>query len=89
MCRERGTEEFMGKAVSKNKERPLTNDTEFLVCIWYGRGDSPLKIAYIMNRPLEQIEHILTQAIISGRYREHIRIHKEYLCSTAHTKIFI
>lgn len=89
MIKDSETEKIMKKAVSKYKERPLTNDTEFLVSIWYGRGDSLLEIAYVMNRPLEQIEHILSRAIISGRYNEHIRIHKEYLSSTAHKKIFI
>lgn len=49
--------------VAKTKEpppdRPLTADTEKLVCIWYRKGDSVQKIAQVLNRRVEVIEDIL------------------------------
>ena len=39
--------------------RPLTQDTKYLVNLWYSRGDSVEEIAYILRRPQKVIRDLL------------------------------
>lgn len=66
---------------SKIERRPLTEDTEMLVCLYHSRGDSPKRIAADLRRPVEQINDILHNAKKSGRYKIHIDRHDAYIKS--------
>jgi hypothetical protein len=41
------------------RNRPFTEETEYLVKLWHRKGDSARTIANILNRPVEVIEEIL------------------------------
>jgi len=43
----------------QSKDRPLTDETVYLVKMWHKQGDSPELIAYILNRNIETIKGIL------------------------------
>ncbi|MBQ0097355.1 MAG: hypothetical protein KBS62_00245 [Oscillospiraceae bacterium] len=73
------TKKYKIAECKKFKERPLHEDTEFLVSIWHGRGDSVIEIAYILQRPIKQIERILADAKESGMYEYHNKLHKIYV----------
>lgn len=45
------------------QERPLTADTAYYVRLWHSKGDSPEKIAAVLNRSVEQIREILGGSI--------------------------
>ena len=66
---------------SKIERRPLTEDTEMLVCLYHSRGDSPKRIAADLRRPVEQINDILSDAKKSGRYKIHIYWYNMYIKS--------
>ena len=57
------------------KPRPLTRDTEYLVCLYSYRGESASSIANCLSRPLSQIEQIIDDVKSSGRYDKHIARH--------------
>lgn len=42
--------------------RPLTTDTEFLICLYTYRGDSISRIATDLNRSEEDVQSILNEA---------------------------
>jgi hypothetical protein len=75
--------EIMRKA---GKTRPLTGDTEYLICIYTYRGDSAASIADVLDRGLEQVKNIIQKAKESGRYDRHIRRYKEFLINGAEIK---
>lgn len=52
--------------------RPLTGDTEYLVCLYNHRGESASNIADCLSRPVSQIKQIIKDAKASGRYDKHI-----------------
>lgn len=56
----------------KSSARPLTRDTEMLICIYTHRGDSPKRIAADLCRPLSQIKDIILQAKLNGHYDYYI-----------------
>lgn len=66
---------------SKIERRPLTEDTEMLVCLYHSRGDTPKRIAADLRRPIEQINDILHNAKKSGRYNMHVERYKMYIKS--------
>jgi hypothetical protein len=59
--------------------RPLTPDTEYLVCIYTYQGDSIKSISKVMQRNLHQVEEILQTAKDTGRYDEYIKFYENYL----------
>lgn len=61
--------------------RPLTEDTEFLICIYFHRGDSTHRIAIDLNRSERQVERVLKKAMCSGRYDKHVNKHLEHLAN--------
>ena len=67
--------------LKKATTRPLTEDTEFLVCLYSYRGESPKQIAYNLSRSEYQVKKILKEAKASGRYDEHISRHLEHLAN--------
>lgn len=66
------------KAAERRKllNRPLTPDTEFLVCIYTYRGDSIKRIAADLIRSPRNVKKILDEAKASGRYEKYIKIYK-------------
>nr|DAZ25489.1 MAG TPA: Protein of unknown function (DUF2089) [Caudoviricetes sp.] len=66
------------KAKMRELNRPLTPDTEFLVCIYTARGDSISRIAIDLRRSKENVLKILNEAKASGRYEEHIKCYMDY-----------
>lgn len=56
--------------------RPLTPDTEFLVCVYTYRGDSIKRIAEDLIRIPRNVQKILNEARASGRYEKYIKIYK-------------
>lgn len=62
--------------------RELTADTEFLVCVYYWRGDSVERIGNDLDRNPNQISDIVYEAKKSGRYNKHIRRHTDYAGDT-------
>ena len=77
------TTKYCSACVSKAKalhrkeqlNRPLTTDTEFLICLYTYRGDSISRIATDLNRSQKDVQSILNEAKASGRYNEHIQKH--------------
>lgn len=61
--------------------RPLTEDTEFLICVYSYRNETPYRIATDLNRSEHQVRKILKEAKESGRYDEHISRHLEHLAN--------
>ena len=47
------------KKIKNTKERPMTPDTEYYICNWFNQGDSPKKIADILNRSIKSIKDVL------------------------------
>lgn len=66
--------------------RELTEDTEFLVCVYYWRGDSAEQIGVDLDRNPNQISDIVYEAKKSGRYNEHIKRHIDYAGDTRKIK---
>lgn len=56
--------------------RPCTDLTEFLVCIYTYRGDSISRIAADLSRSKENVEEILNNAKASRAYDKHIEIYE-------------
>ena len=53
--------------------RPCTSDTEYLVCVYTYRGDTPKRIATDLDRSVKNVKCILKTAKESGNYEKHIR----------------
>lgn len=70
------------KSKPKYKSRPLTTDTEFLVCIYHYRNDSIRNISDTLERPTSQIRRIIKNAKESGRYNKHINKYLSVLNET-------
>ena len=69
----------------KKEEKPyreLTDDTEFLVCVYDWRGDKAEQIANDLDRNPNQISDIIHEAKRSGRYDKHIQRHTAYAGDT-------
>lgn len=54
-CKE--TEHTINATVRKDAEnRPYTNETGYIIRLWFSKGDSKAKIAQILGRSLESVE---------------------------------
>lgn len=59
-CSSKSTRGNAPRPTNGKKNRPLTPDTAFFVKLWHEKGDSPEKIAFALNRDVEQIKSILS-----------------------------
>ena len=59
------------------KDRELTPNTKWIVCMWDIRGESPLETAKLMKRSTEQILSIIAECKADGYY-DKVRRHIEY-----------
>ena len=59
------------------KDRELTPNTKWIVCMWDIRGESPTETAKLMKRSIEQILGIIKECKEDGYY-EKVRRHIEY-----------
>jgi hypothetical protein len=71
-CREIIKKERQEKR-KKELNRPCTSDTEYLVCVYTYRGDTPKRIAQDLDRSVKNIKGILKTAKESGNYDKHIK----------------
>ncbi len=57
------------------KDRELTPDTKWIICMWDIKGDSPQDTAKILKRSLAQVTEIIAESKANGYYdmvRRHI-----------------
>ena len=59
------------------KDRELTPNTKWIVCMWDIRGESPLETAKLMKRSIGQILGIIAECKADGYY-DKVRRHIEY-----------
>ena len=58
--------------------RPLTEDTRFLIAVYTHRGDTVWQIAFILDRPWQEVFNLLEEMQKSGEYERHIRRYENY-----------
>lgn len=61
-------------------DRPLTENSEWIICMWDIRGDSPLETALVLKRSLAQVNETLQRCKENGFYdivKRHIEIFDE------------
>ena len=59
------------------KDRELTPNTKWIVCMWDIRGESPIETAKLMKRSIKQIADIIAECRADGYY-DKVRRHIEY-----------
>ncbi|MBE7013108.1 MAG: hypothetical protein E7416_03435 [Ruminococcaceae bacterium] len=59
------------------KDRELTPDTKWIICMWDIRGEDIAETAALMKRSLKQVTDILNQCKEDGYY-DKVRRHIEY-----------
>lgn len=64
---------FSNKRYKDYEERPLTPDTEMLVCHYHIENYTASQIADLLKRPVEQISEIIYKAKCSGAYERYRR----------------
>ena len=60
------------------EDREVTDDTEFFMCIDIKKQKSLEYIAEAYNRNITQVDKIIRDAILSGRYLEHVLKYETY-----------
>ncbi len=59
------------------RDRELTPDTKWIICMWDIRGEDIEETAYLMKRSLRQVTEILNECKADGYY-DKVRRHIEY-----------
>lgn len=59
------------------KDRELTPDTKWIICMWDIRGENALETAKLLKRSIEQVTNIIAQCKADGYYNM-VRRHIEY-----------
>ena len=59
------------------KDRELTSDTKWIVCMWDIRGESVLETAKLLKRSMDQVKGIIAQCKADGYY-DMVRRHIEH-----------
>lgn len=72
-CPECRSELYSNKRYNDFEERPLTPDTEMLVCHYHIENYTVSQISDLLRRPVEQISEIIYKAKCSGAYEAHRR----------------
>lgn len=73
------TRYVQNKKIKAPVARPLTKDTAYLVCTWYGvDGNTVDEIAELLDRPISQIVDIIEICKKDGRYNGYIKFKKAF-----------
>lgn len=58
-------------------DRPLHENTAWIICVWDIKGDDPAQTATVLKRSLEQVTDTIRRCKENGFY-ERVRRHVEY-----------
>lgn len=64
----RDTDIVLRKTGKEGPDRPFTNDTEWLICLWSSEGDSVAEIASTLRRNCKVIEETVKRCKKNGKY---------------------